>query len=123
MPKGKTHRTIAALTVGSAFMCQDSLEDSPPIKPLLGATLAGMLGSLPDWLEPSLNNPHHRQFFHSLAFGTAVGFAGYKALKWKPENALGEVTRFALLVGCGAYMSYLVADAFSPRSLPLLGKI
>lgn len=123
MPNGTTHCALAIVTVGGALARNESLAGQKTLKPLFGAALAGMLGTLPDKLEPALGNPHHRQFLHSVTFAVACSWYGWQVWNWKPENEWEKALRFFLLVGCGAYMSHLAADAFTRRSLPLVGKI
>jgi|GEM_PF-4439259 len=55
------------------------------------SALGGKLGvHLPDWLEPSLGNPAHRQFFHSWMFMVivAVGTVWSVQELWKKAEEL-----------------------------------
>jgi len=122
MANGSTHQLTAAIAVGSVYLCAEANQHQKSAKPLLGATLAAVLTNLPDVLEPA-SHPHHRQFFHSLAFAGLLGAAGYKAYKWETDNPFDEAMRFVLLVGVGAYLVHLLLDAGTPKSLPIIGAL
>jgi len=122
MANGVVHRWAAAGVVGLVCLNAESKEKEQTAKPIVGATLAALLTNLPDMLEPA-THPGHRQFFHSLAFASLLGVAGYKAYQWQPENPTEEGLRFLLMVGIGAYLVHLVLDASTPKSLPLLGRL
>lgn len=81
-----------------------------------------MLGTLPDLVEPA-HHPHHRQFFHSVAFAALLGYLGYKLYRWKPDEQWQQVVRMLGLVAIGAYLVHLSMDAVTPKSLPLVGRI
>jgi len=71
--------------------------------------------SLPDWIEPA-TNPNHRGFFHSL---TGAGLVGY-AMFGKHTNNI-DVNSMDYLRSIGfSFLSHLVADATTPKSLPLI---
>ena len=80
---------------------------------------AACLPSLPDILEPALH-PNHRQFFHSIGFALVVGHGMRRVYKWETNNAWERFARGVLLVGGAAYLSHLVRDAFTAKSLPLI---
>ena len=122
MPNGNTHRLIAALTAGGTSLVKEALEGEITGKPFMNAAIAALATNLPDLLEPA-SNPHHRQFFHSVALGSLVATAGIKLYQWEPEDEWEQILRQILLVGCGGYLVHLVADSFTPRGLPLLGKV
>ena len=122
MPNASAHQMFAALTVGSAFLGKEMVDKEQTGKPIVSAVLAGMLGTLPDKLEPALH-PHHRQFFHSVTFGVTLWCLGKQVYKWQPESELGEISRFILLIAGGAYLGHLALDALTKRSLPLVGRI
>lgn len=122
MPSGNTHRLIAALAVGGTSFVQELNEEEITEKPFVNASIAALATNLPDLLEPA-SNPHHRQFFHSVTVGSIVMAAGIKLYQWEPEEEWEKILRQILLVGCGGYLVHLVADSFTPRGLPLLGKV
>ena len=123
MPNGLTHSVVGGLS-GLAVAVLDKNEDGNSYhNPLQAIGMGAVFGKLPDVLEPSLKNPHHRQFFHSL---TTLGFVGYgtkKVYDWQPQDTLESVIRFLTLCAGVAYMSHLLLDAVTSRSLPLIGKI
>ncbi|TAM43568.1 MAG: metal-dependent hydrolase [Gammaproteobacteria bacterium] len=123
MANGSTHRVVAALVVGgtAAYAQAETTGDQVNLRPLGAAALAAALTNLPDVLEPSLNNPRHRAFFHSVVFAGLVAYGMHKTHEWKPETPIEELVRFALLVGGGAVLVHLALDALTPRSLPLVG--
>lgn len=89
----------------------------------ISVPLGKLGGRLPDILEPSLNNPNHRQFFHSLAFMFGAGVIMKKLFEWEPYSMEGKAMRWGLLIVGAAYMSHLLLDSSTPKSLPLFGKI
>jgi membrane-bound metal-dependent hydrolase YbcI (DUF457 family) len=121
MPNASAHQMFAALTVGGAFLGKEVADGEQSAKPVVSTVLAGILGTLPDKIEPALH-PHHRQFYHSVTLGVGVWWLGRQVYKWRPESELGEIARFLLLVAGGAYLSHLALDALTKRSLPLVGK-
>lgn len=120
MPNRSTHELAGALAASAtALHLAKTPEQALANVPI--ATIAGQFfGRLPDLLEPALNNPRHRQFFHSVAVLMAVGIAAYKAYKWEPEATWKKVVRFLMLVGSAAYASHLILDSRTPASLPLI---
>ena len=97
--------------------------ESPMHNPLAAATLGAIAGRLPDFIEPAAGNPHHRQFFHSVAVGGALGWGVCSLWQWQPETDAERLLRAALLVGGAAYLSHLLLDATTPRRLPLVGRL
>jgi len=93
------------------------------VNPLVATAVGSVFGKLPDILEPALNNPHHRQFCHSLAVLGMVGYGVKRAWEWEPKDEFEEVFRVLALCAGAGYVSHLVLDGFTPRSLPLLGKL
>lgn len=122
MPNSSTHRIAAAIAVGGVLAYEDVRHENRTLKPLTGSVVAAIATNLPDVLEPALH-PHHRQFFHSIAFAGLVGWGTYKVYQWKPEDSVDDILRFLLLVIGGAYLIHLALDAGTPRSLPIVGKV
>lgn len=122
MASGKTHLAVGA-TVGLTVALADQKKHEFSHHPGAGMALGAVFGKLPDILEPSAGNPHHRQFCHSILVLTALG-AGLKRLyDWQPvDKSLQCLRGMGLIAGC-AYLSHLLCDAATPRSLPLLGKV
>ena len=121
MPNALTHRFVAALTVGCCVAQWEATEGKKTVAPLGGAALAAICTNLPDKLEPAIH-PHHRQFFHSLAFAGLMGLGLCKLYEWETETDQEKLLRFCLLVAGGSYLIHLAMDACTRRSLPLLGK-
>ena len=123
MANGSTHQVLGGLA-GLAVTVLDKPEGRTSLHhPIAALSLGALLGKLPDVIEPALNNPHHRQAFHSILVLVALGVGVKKAWDAHPETELGRLLRAAALIGGGAYISHLLADALTPRSLPLIGKL
>ena len=116
------HRFFSAIILAAAGA---SLADRPEDKvPHAAAACVGgyCLGTLPDIVEPA-TSPHHRQFFHSIAFATLLGYGVYKLYQWDPKTPQEEMLRLVGLIAGGAYLIHLALDATTKRSLPLIGRI
>lgn len=122
MPNGNNHRLFAALTIGDISLSQNTENEDALKEALINSSVAVLATNLPDLLEPA-TNPHHRQFFHCVAFGGLVASAGYMLYEWNPEERWECIVRNLLLVGCGSYLLHLLADSFTPRGLPLVGRV
>lgn len=108
--------------VGGYLLAREKQEGKSTHAPLTGSVVAAICTNIPDILEPAVN-PHHRQFFHSLAFAGMVGYGMYKTYEWNPETEFDKFTRFCILVAGAGILIHLAMDSNTPRSLPLLGKI
>lgn len=64
---GPTHQFAGA--VAALVITQIDSEDKSTAlyHPTAAIPIGAFLGRLPDMIEPSLGNPNHRQFFHSVA--------------------------------------------------------
>lgn len=122
MPNGTTHAIVGGLSgLGVAFCNQSNNTDNA--NNLFYATFIGtVFGKLPDILEPALHS-HHRQFFHSFTFLVAIGYALKKIHEWETRDDTDTLLRLLILCAGAAYISHLVLDGMTPRSLPLMGKI
>lgn len=140
----------AAAGAVTAFSRSSSTDDfGTRIIEAIGGALAGMLGArLPDWIEPAIHS-HHRSTFHSVAAGTALykkatstagsweamcraNVAHFEARLREPTIAGNDRLACALLAflwrlavgfvagGAAGYISHLILDATTPRSLPLI---
>lgn len=116
-----SHRWVAALTAAVALHAEERTRGQTTAWPLAGAGLATVATNLPDLIEPAVN-PHHRQFFHSLAFAGMLIVGGKALYDWQPQTDDGRFWRKVGLIGLGAYLCHLALDATTPRSLPLLGR-
>lgn len=120
MANGADHIAAGALT-GVVMACHGQCQDED-VNPLLAIGASTVFSKLPDWIEPA-TNPHHRQFFHSVSFLVMLGYGLKKAYDWKPEDKGGQMLRFLTLCAGAGYISHLVLDGVTPRSLPFLGKV
>ena len=84
--------------------------------------LGALCGSLPDVLEPAIH-PNHRQFFHSVAFGVLLGRGLLSLYRWQPDDDAGRLLRALGVVAGGAYLTHLIMDATTAKSIPLVGKL
>jgi membrane-bound metal-dependent hydrolase YbcI (DUF457 family) len=92
---------------------------SPRFGEFLVCTGASLLsGIAPDTLEPALN-PNHRAIGHSVAMGAWLAQLGISACGKKAESQ--EFQKILLATAILSYVSHLVADAFTPKRLPVLG--
>ena len=122
MANGETH-ILAGCAAGFVVACMDQGQKSEITHhPAVAMSVGAFFGKLPDLLEPA-TNPHHRQFCHSVAVFTAVGCGFKKAYDWKPKDPFGIILRGLALTAAGGYLSHLLFDAVTPRSLPLIGKV
>lgn len=111
---------IAGVASGAIVLAATEKNDpEQSASPLLGG-LGGLVGGkLPDVFEPA-TSPNHRRFCHSVAFAVGVGVVTYKLYKWQPTDAWGEFLRvLGVAVGVG-YLSHLLLDLTTPKSLPLV---
>lgn len=121
MPCGNTHRLIN-FTATAGYLASCPADQQKGIAhPLVGGAASALLASLPDVIEPAIH-PHHRQFFHSVAFAGLVGYGLHRAYHWKPETDGQELLRIAALLVGSAYLIHFAADLFTARSIPVLGR-
>ncbi len=121
--KARGHRITGVLVGGAWVLAKwwhqrqtNPNEPFPTGKFLLYAGTAYVLGSLPDWIEPSLGNPNHRQFFHSATFVVmlvAIQQSDWLKAQAAPTQAIIRAVIFQYLVHVGA-------DALTPRSVPFV---
>ena len=123
MPNGFTHSIAGGLSGLAVALLDKDVDSNSRHNPLTAMGIGAVAGKLPDILEPSLRNPHHRQFFHSLAIFGLVGYGTKKIYDWEPQNQLGSALRSLAICAGVAFLSHLVLDTMTARSLPLLGKI
>lgn len=132
MPNLKKHVTVGAAVGGGANLawqlCNIFESPNPPkgfwqtveridfLELALFALGGAAVAALPDVIEPA-DNPNHRAMFHSLACAGVLtyGAFGKHTHKMLPEN------RHALQVAALSYLSHLLLDSGTPKSLPLAG--
>ncbi|MCW8966528.1 MAG: metal-dependent hydrolase [Candidatus Pacearchaeota archaeon] len=120
MANGATHYAVGAMT-GLAMAINGQQKDEP-VDSLSVIATSTVFAKLPDILEPAIH-PHHRQFFHSIAFLALLGYGLKKAYEWQPEERGSRILRYVALCAGAGYISHLVLDGLTPRSLPLIGKL
>lgn len=123
MANGMTHSVVGGLSGLGVALYDRSENMEAAHNPAIAIAVGVFSGKLPDILEPALKNPHHRQFFHSIAVLGLVGYGVKKAYEWEPKDPLESVMRSVALCAGVGYLSHLILDAMTARSLPLLGKI
>lgn len=117
---GPTHRVVAGLGIAAAAMHHEQRSGQEPTAiPLAAGALGALYTNLPDILEPATSS-NHRKVFHSVACAVAIGVGMKKAWAWKPEEDLGRLARFFVLVAGAGYLTHLALDATTKRSLPLI---
>jgi membrane-bound metal-dependent hydrolase YbcI (DUF457 family) len=119
----KAHALIATVGVGGVLACVKPNAQAQRLPhPIVGGGLAAFFASLPDLIEPA-TSPNHRQFFHSIAFAAILGYGLYKVYEWQPEQPFEQILRALALVAGGAYLTHLIADSLTKRSIPFVGKL
>lgn len=116
------HRLGAAITLAVLAGNGDRNGSKDATRPAVAAGIGALCGTLPDLLEPACH-PNHRQFFHSVACAGLVGVAWYRLYRWEPQTNSEDLVRLLLLGVGGAFLIHLAMDAFSPKGLPLIGKL
>ena len=130
MPSLEQHIKIGAVAggvVGALYSTSKQFSDlkmNPALKfdiwklvgsTLLGAGLGAIAGALPDLVEPA-TNPHHRQFFHSIAMIGVVGCGAAAVEKSKMDKEMRQLV-YCTFVG---YVSHLVADSETAMGIDLV---
>jgi membrane-bound metal-dependent hydrolase YbcI (DUF457 family) len=130
MPNLKKHVTVGA-TVGASLLAllniikQLNQKDENPAyqfnwnelagKVVLGATIGGIAGAIPDFLEPA-TSPNHRKFFHSV---TTAGLISFGLAKCAFSKLSDEEKELIHVAGSG-YLSHLLLDSGTIMALPIL---
>jgi hypothetical protein len=70
----------AIIRIAALAISQHDSEDKATMlhHPVAAIPIGALLGKLPDIIEPSLANPNHRQFFHSVAVLGLLGAGMHK---------------------------------------------
>jgi inner membrane protein len=72
----------------------------------------------PDLIEPAIN-PHHRQFAHSFTTGSLLLKLAND--RCGVENSgLTQFQKILLAASIAGYISHLLADAYTPKCLPII---
>ena len=118
MPNEDKHFIMGAVT-GLTVYALERKKSGLPLT--LGETIpyligGGIVGCLPDLLEPAIH-PNHRQFFHSIAFAGGLGLYLDSLLKDFRYDQSQKLLAKALIA---AYGSHLFLDGATPKSLPII---
>jgi inner membrane protein len=120
MANAAEHALYGGLAGGVTYlvMCQ-YYERQPDLLELLICSGAAVLsGGLPDAIEPAIH-PHHRQFAHSFTTGgILLRIATYQC--GVENSGLGQFQKILLASAIAGYLSHLIADACTPRCVPLV---
>lgn len=125
MPNAKQHAIVGAAVGGGLALLYELSKSVDPNdrrsvwqrvdwgRVAAYAAVGLAIGLLPDILEPA-TSPNHRKFFHSIAMMGLTGFGslGEHTERWPAESR--EKTRIC----AGAYVSHLLLDAMTRKSLP-----
>ena len=117
MPNRSEHLIIGAVLGAATYLGYKLAKHEDPT---LGGLLAtGAVGAgaaaLPDLLEPAVS-PNHRAGFHSWLAAGVLGVASAVSAK----SELPDEAKIAVLSFASGYGSHLLADATTPKGLPLL---
>lgn len=117
MPNKNTHSILGMLSSSLTYIidCNRRNQNPEPEEILVAAVGGAGTGVTPDVIEPA-DNPHHREFFHSLLLGAGVG----KGVQEIDRLALTEKQKAMATSLSAGYLSHLVADATTPKGLPLV---
>lgn len=127
MPAKFEHQITSALTsllfeIGRQIYLETKgvkLNSAESILSLIMAPLAGAAGGvIPDKLEPA-TSPDHREFYHSLAGGSAIGI-GLSKIPINTENINLNLFNVCLRSSGIGYVTHLVQDAGTPKSIPIV---
>lgn len=121
MAHSSAHRIGSSIAIGLPSLIAELKQGEKANfgRPLIATTLATLTASLPDVIEPA-TNPYHRQFFHSVAFASLLGYGLYRLYKWEAQEEWQRAIRFGGLVIGGSYLFHLALDACTPSSLALV---
>jgi inner membrane protein len=122
LPNLKQHLAISGVASAATYfaMCK-YYNRQPDLGELLVCEGFGLFtGVAPDAIEPAIH-PNHRAFGHSLALGT--GLTKFAIVNCCKENGdWQEFLKILLAVGTVTYVCHLIADGFTAKGLPLLGR-
>ncbi|GJQ28800.1 MAG: hypothetical protein HBSAPP03_06840 [Phycisphaerae bacterium] len=150
MPNRREHIGIALIAqLGVELLRKSDLSDDDRFWDVIGAALGATCGGvLPDILEPALS-PDHRQFAHGMLPAAAVAWFGkgkhregcdalyaWASAGLRPgehahaADGQNELPRWMRFIVAGffravptGYVSHLLADATTPRGLPVFGRL
>jgi membrane-bound metal-dependent hydrolase YbcI (DUF457 family) len=123
MPNFKTH-AVAGTVVGISVSLYEYYEIKKvdpnaqfDLSKLAFNSLAAIAGAIiPDKLEPAYH-PNHRSVFHSFTAGGGAMFTPKMITDFLDTYPCVKYPAYAFILG---YLSHLVLDASTPKSLPIL---
>ena len=116
----KEHAWLGAGTGVLTYILMCRYYDRPfDFGEMLGCAVVSTAAAMvPDILEPALS-PNHRNVAHSLVAGSALlSFAKHRC--GADNRDWEELQKILWAAATSGYLSHLVADASTPRGLPLL---
>ncbi len=118
MADTKTHALIAGVAgVGAyAVYCHRNAQEIRFLDAVTSGLIAVVGGLAPDLLEPAIH-PNHRSLFHSLAAGTALIHGTNEV---QSNDRITDAAKLILVLLVVGYVSHLIADALTPKGLPVL---
>jgi len=117
MPNHNEHLILGAVAGAATYLGYKLVKRENPT--LAGLFATGAIGAgaaaLPDLLEPAVS-PNHRAGFHSWLAAGALGLASTVSAR----SELSNEAKLGVLSFAAGYGSHLLADATTPKGLPLL---
>ncbi|MBS1808797.1 MAG: metal-dependent hydrolase [Acidobacteria bacterium] len=150
MANHKEHLLYGAAAGAAVYLIDYNLSGREfSVAEFIGAALSGLVAAkLPDLIEPAVH-PNHRSTFHSVTFSTtalpvawqwtrgkreehlkladkytslaAQAVSEQEKTMWRQKAFWHKVAAGVLLGMVPGYASHLLADALTPKSLPLFG--
>lgn len=120
MANAAGHALYGGLSGAATYLImRQSYDRQPDFGEFLLCVGMGILGgAAPDVIEPA-DHPHHRKTAHSFGAAWLLLKLGNHQCG-VDNNQLTEFEKMLLASGIAGYMNHLVADGFTPRSLPLI---
>jgi membrane-bound metal-dependent hydrolase YbcI (DUF457 family) len=118
MPKRDTHLIAGAVVGCMVYVGIRALQGKEvnPLSLLLSGAGGAIGGELPDILEPA-TSPNHRAVFHSVLTGAITTYSSTKIYN---SNEIEDDVQAVLIACVGGYLTHLMLDAGTSKSLPLL---
>jgi inner membrane protein len=113
------HAVIGGMAGGSTYvaMCSYYKRQARLDELLICIGVGVATAAVPDLLEPALH-PHHRQIAHSFTTGGVL--AKLATEKCFTNCEWDQLQKIVLAAAIAGYLSHLVADACTPRCLPII---
>lgn len=118
MANSNVHLIVGAGVSAVAYVgfCRWANRRVTPLAVVGAAFVGAVVASVPDVLEPAMH-PNHRGSFHSLAALAVLAYAGLNT----PQNPrLTQDQKLGAILASLAYISHLLLDGLTPKSLPVI---